>query len=496
MNIKIFGSTRREIAAAMVIGLAIGVGFYWHSSSESTTPVDVNSFATMSRALPDAAAGSIVKVVTGDEDKARSVEVLPPAGCLPGDIANVVPLAARATSTYTIEDGVQVAATLGRFANSDVGRAEVMLDGMRAYCTDSSTISGSRDVRTRVAGPSFGKVSVKYRITSADVTSSGASAGKFYPSGVDLYVLSGPWILHLQSNSIESGSFIDLADQLTNYIDARLGSGLGTRVSMLPPGTDIACRDVTDTPDLTLHYEMVSIHDAACRQDMADLSMQVDVAFTSNDGRLHEPGELAGLLAGSGSSEAVSRDIVSALEKPLGRIGDSLAASAGVVSLIFKKARLSGIYLQCGNASSCRPVETDTTGIDWRKIIVDHECDRAGLGIQIDAAVSTSASDRAPATSVVAAACSGPTSSWPDTVYVFDDADPAHPRRLGVLLGPDDGPGSMGLRVASIAVRADTIQIASRAFGDQDAMCCPSLRVFDTFSWSGGNWVRTSHQVS
>lgn len=104
-----------------------------------------------------------------------------------------------------------------------------------------------------------------------------------------------------------------------------------------------------------LHYQMVSIHDAACRQDMDDLSKQVDVAFMSDDGRLHQAGELGGLLAGSGSPEAVSSDIVSALENPLGKIGDSLTAASGTVSLVFKNARLSGIYLYCENVSPCRP---------------------------------------------------------------------------------------------------------------------------------------------
>lgn len=99
---------------------------------------------------------------------------------------------------------------------------------------------------------------------------------------------------------------------------------------------------------------------------------------------------------------------------------------------------------------------------------------------------------------LVAAACTGSTSSWPAVVHAYDGAPPAGRwRRLGVLLTQDDGEDERGLRVKKILIENGTIMVTSRAYrvGDNNADG-GSLTVTDRFTWTGAGFQRGERTIA
>ncbi|GAB7043843.1 MULTISPECIES: hypothetical protein [Catenuloplanes] len=145
------------------------------------------------------------------------------------------------------------------------------------------------------------------------------------------------------------------------------------------------------------------------------------------------------------------------------------------------------------------PAPGETGSGDWKSALAAAlECPAAALPVEQGPLVNRDLTGDGVPDVLVAAACTGSTSSWPSVVHAYDGAPPAGQwRRLGVLLSQADGVDERGLRVKKILIDDGTVVVTSRAFQQKDDNASGgTLTVTDRFTWSGAGFTRGERTIA
>lgn len=113
-------------------------------------------------------------------------------------------------------------------------------------------------------------------------------------------------------------------------------------------------------------------------------------------------------------------------------------------------------------------------------------CNQAGLATELLREDHGDLTNDGVHETILTQSCSGPTSSWPSVVQVFDNRGPvggSHP--IGKLLTEQDGLDKRGLRVQGVHVANGILMIYSAAYRAGDVNDRPSVYVTDEFTWNG-----------
>ncbi|GAB7050112.1 hypothetical protein [Catenuloplanes indicus] len=149
--------------------------------------------------------------------------------------------------------------------------------------------------------------------------------------------------------------------------------------------------------------------------------------------------------------------------------------------------------------SSGAPAPGETGDGDWKSALAAAlACPAAALPVEQGPLVNRDLTGDGVPDVLVAAACTGSTSSWPSVVHAYDGAPPAGQwRRLGVLLSQKDGTDERGLRVKKILIDDGAVVVTSRAFQQQDDNASGgTLTVTDRFTWSGTGFTRGERTIA
>lgn len=148
---------------------------------------------------------------------------------------------------------------------------------------------------------------------------------------------------------------------------------------------------------------------------------------------------------------------------------------------------------------------TPTPGVggsgDWKSALVENlDCPAGAEPVEHNALVHKDLTGDGRPEVLVAASCTGSTSSWPSVVHVYDGSTlpgSGHWQRLGVLLTQEDGTDDRGLRVRGIEIDGDTVVVTSRGFQEKDDNASGgSLTVTDRFAWSGTVFLRGERTIA
>ncbi|MDP9797717.1 hypothetical protein J2S43_006229 [Catenuloplanes nepalensis] len=145
------------------------------------------------------------------------------------------------------------------------------------------------------------------------------------------------------------------------------------------------------------------------------------------------------------------------------------------------------------------PAPGETGSGDWKAALAAAlECPAAALPVEQGPMFNRDITGDGVPDVLVAAACTGSTSSWPSVVHAYDGAPPAGQwRRLGVLLTQGDGVDERGLRVKQILIDDGTVVVTSRAFQQKDDNASGgTLTVTDRFTWSGTGFTRGERTIA
>ena len=89
--------------------------------------------------------------------------------------------------------------------------------------------------------------------------------------------------------------------------------------------------------------------------------------------------------------------------------------------------------------------------------------------------------------------CPGPTSRWPQVVYVVDGfSEPSSPRLIGTF--DDDYWRDVKVRVSGSG-RKSVLTLSGEALSENASFCCPDLRVTVKYRWNKNKFERTSRKV-
>lgn len=90
---------------------------------------------------------------------------------------------------------------------------------------------------------------------------------------------------------------------------------------------------------------------------------------------------------------------------------------------------------------------------------------------------------------LVTAACPSATSQNPVAVFVYDGQDRRRPLKLLAAIGADHD-----LTEIKVSTHGRQVSIDARGRSAHTGLCCPDLRITETWTWRGGHLVRTATQ--
>jgi hypothetical protein len=90
---------------------------------------------------------------------------------------------------------------------------------------------------------------------------------------------------------------------------------------------------------------------------------------------------------------------------------------------------------------------------------------------------------------LVTAACPSATSQNPVAVFVYDGQDRSRPLHLLAAIGADHD-----LTEIKVSTHGRTVSIDARGRSTHTGLCCPDLRITETWTFSGGKLHRTASQ--
>jgi hypothetical protein len=93
------------------------------------------------------------------------------------------------------------------------------------------------------------------------------------------------------------------------------------------------------------------------------------------------------------------------------------------------------------------------------------------------------------AEALVTAACPSSTSQNPVAVYIYAGKDRSRPLKLLATIGADHD-----LTEIKVNTHGRTVSIDAHGRSTHTGLCCPDLRITETWTWSGGTLHRTSSQ--
>jgi hypothetical protein len=88
---------------------------------------------------------------------------------------------------------------------------------------------------------------------------------------------------------------------------------------------------------------------------------------------------------------------------------------------------------------------------------------------------------------LITAACPSSTSQNPVYVFVYDGQDRRRPLQLRATIGAD-----RDLTEVKVATHGNHVTIDARGRSAHTGLCCPDLRITETWTWSGGHLHRTA----
>jgi hypothetical protein len=134
---------------------------------------------------------------------------------------------------------------------------------------------------------------------------------------------------------------------------------------------------------------------------------------------------------------------------------------------------------------------TGLAGVDWTAVIDDLDCGQLNRGVEVAGERRADVTGDGTEDALVWVDCVHPTSGWPHQLEVFDGAsDPSSPKQIGVLIRDQEN-----LQIRNVSVSGSTVTVQAAAFAENDANCCPSISIRQSFTWDENGFKKGKRTV-